>query len=403
MRQFALFLLSSGLVGVPLQSDTTNLRRVDYPQENFSIAIPATWNEIQPAALAGMQALIRQAVPNAPELRVQHGFRGSETTTPGYPWVAIAHTEGRVDESMFKKMDWAYDSVNELFRRLESSRGILEKAQLDSMSYDKTRHLLWGISTFTLSNVGDFQTLAGAYITTTGSIQVHCVSKVSEYKQYQSVCKDIIESVVIDPSITIPNIPIKSPVVAGKEAADYRTLVQRVQGGDFTIDFRALRLACMKSAECEPRGTTTDLRAMSRADNDHQFANLVEIAERLISQGFVNIEAHAECVKAYEAVHDAVKSKFHLDVTTALMRSILDSGDGKAKETAFEVISTREEYFTLAALGLPYVGSGVSASAIEEVGHRYARWDVLNPKNGQSVRVFFNEDAFSAKSRVHEK
>jgi hypothetical protein len=126
----------------------------------------------------------------------------------------------------------------------------------------------------------------------------------------------------------------------------------------------------------------------------------VEIAERLISQGFVNIEAHADCVKAYEAIHDAAKSKFHLDVATALMRSILDSGDGKAKETAFEVISDREEYATLVALGLPYSGSGVSTSAIEDGGHRYARWDVLNPKTGQNVLVFFNVDAFSTKSRV---
>jgi hypothetical protein len=58
-------------------------------------------------------------------------------------------------------------------------------------------------------------------------------------------------------------------------------------------------------------------------------------------------------VKAYEAIHDAAKSKFHLDVTAALLRSILLSGDGNTKETAYEVISDREEYSTLAAKGLP--------------------------------------------------
>jgi hypothetical protein len=39
----------------------------------------------------------------------------------------------------------------------------------------------------------------------------------------------------------------------------YRTLVQRVEGGDF----HALRLARMKSSDCEPRGTKADLGAMN--------------------------------------------------------------------------------------------------------------------------------------------
>src|ERR1035441_4872635 len=399
MRHLALF-LSFGLAAAPPQSNAANPRRVDYPQENFSIAVPATWSEIEPAVLAGMPALMRRAAPNAPEIRIQHGFKASETTTPGYPWVAIVLTGDRVDEAMFEKMDRAYRSVEELTRSWESSGGTLEKAEMNNMSYDKARQLLWGISRSTFSGVGDLQTLSGAYITTTGSIQVHCYSKATEFKKYQSACKDIIESVVIDPRVAIPISPAKSFVAAGQEGTDYRTLVQRVQGGDFTIDFRSLRLACMKSTECQPRGTKADLGAISRAENEHQFAKAVEIAERLISQGFVNIEAHADCVKAYEAIHDAAKSKFHLDVATALMRSILDSGDGKAKETAFEVISDREEYATLVALGLPYSGSGVSTSAIEDGGHRYARWDVLNPKTGQNVLVFFNVDAFSTKSRV---
>ena len=89
-----------------------------------------------------------------------------------------------------------------------------------------------------------------------------------------------------------------------------------------------------------------------------------------------------------------------MDVTAALLRSILLSGDGNTKESAYEVISDREEYSTLAAKGLPYVGPVVSASATEEGGHRYERWEVLDPKTGKAVVIFFNTDAFSGKSRV---
>ncbi len=118
-------------------------------------------------------------------------------------------TGDRVDEAMFEKMEWAYRSVDELSKKWQSSGGTLEKAQMNSMSYDKARHLLWGISQSTFSGVGDLQTLSGAYITTTGSIQVHCYSRATEFAKYQSVCKDIIESVAIDSKIAIPVSPAK--------------------------------------------------------------------------------------------------------------------------------------------------------------------------------------------------
>lgn len=184
----------------------------------------------------------------------------------------------------------------------------------------------------------------------------------------------------------------------------YRTLVRRVEGGDFSVDFRALRLACIKSRECEPRGTKADFVAMNRAVNDHDARRVIEAAEHLISLGFVDIEAHATSVAAYGEIHDPVKAKFHMDVTTALLRSIQASGDGRNKETAYEVICDREEYVILSSLGLPYFGSGIAFTTIADGGHHYDKWEIRDPKTGQNVVVFFNNDAFSsAKSRVGDK
>jgi Domain of unknown function (DUF4919) len=188
---------------------------------------------------------------------------------------------------------------------------------------------------------------------------------------------------------------------ADQDDATYRALVQRVEGGDLTVDFRSLRLACIKSSQCEPRGTKAALGAMNRAVNDREYDKVVEIAGQLISRGFVNIEAHATSVGAYEELHDAGNAKFHREVTTGLLRSILNSGDGKTKESAFEVICDREEYETLSALGLPYLGPEVSFTTVEDGGRHYDRWQVRHPKTGQMVVLFFNTDAFSpTKSRV---
>jgi hypothetical protein len=115
----------------------------------------------------------------------------------------------------------------------------------------------------------------------------------------------------------------------------YQALVGRVKGGDLSIDFRSLRLACIRSNLCEPRGTKADLALMNRAVADHEPRSVVEVAERLIEKGYVNMEAHATVVQAYTQLNESAKAKFHLDVTVALLRSIMSSGDGKSKESAF--------------------------------------------------------------------
>lgn len=194
---------------------------------------------------------------------------------------------------------------------------------------------------------------------------------------------------------------VARPVFASEdEDAVYRNLVQRVQSGDFTVDFRALRMACMKSTLCEPRGSRADLASMNRAESAHDYARVIKIGERLIDQGFVNIEVHATLVKIYQDMQEPEKSKFHLDVTTALLRSILGSGDGKTTETAYQVICDREEYDTLTSLGLRYFGPMVSQTAVRENGHAYDRFEITNSVDGRSRFIFFNVDAFSGKSRA---
>jgi hypothetical protein len=180
----------------------------------------------------------------------------------------------------------------------------------------------------------------------------------------------------------------------------YRNLVRRVQSGDFAVDFQALRMACMKSTLCQPRSSKADLVLLNRADNAHDSAKMIEICERLLDQGFVNIEVHATLAKAYQDTQETKKSKFHLDVVTALLRSIRESGDGKTMETAYQVICDREEYDTLTSLGLRYFGPMVSETAVHEHGHAYDRFEMTNSVDGQSRIIFFNVDAFSEKSRA---
>jgi hypothetical protein len=399
MRLLPFGLLSIALTASPQTAPET--KRIDYPQEKFSIAIPSSWTEIDLSVLATIPLSIRQILPNAPPIKIRYGFKSSSGPGLPYPWIAIIITDDPLNESMFENLEPAYRTIDELSRKLESG-GTLQRAQMSDMWYDKSRHILWMIAQSTLAGVGDLRTLSGAHLTATGTVQVHCYSRATDVPKDLPVCKEAIESVLVDPKIGYVSRPTKPVALADLTAADYRTLVERVEGGDFTVDFRALRLACMRSTECDPRGQLADLEAVTRASAGHQSAQALETAERLIRQGFVSFDAHMYCIKAYGELHEPAKAKFHMDVTKSLVRSILLYGDGKTKETAFEVISDREEYVTLAAMGLPFNGTGVSArSDIQEDGRRYDRWEVPDPKTGQKTVVFFNIDAFTSKSRLH--
>lgn len=339
MRALLPGLLSLILVA-PLRSAPDGVRRFEYPQDNFSIAVPATWSEVEPSVLAAAEAAARQVVPGVPYFAFSHGFKAPATAGANYPWVAIATMEGTVDERIFEQPDWVHRAVDEITKKWVSAGSPMAKAQIEILSYDIRSHLLWFTSQSTFPVVGDLRTLSGTYFTNVGSLQVHCYSKASDFVNDQPVCKEIIELVVIDPKVALPAGPVRSSALDGLPGTDYQTLARRVEAGDFSVDFHALRLACMKSKQCEPRATKADLAAINRAGNDHQFDKIVEITERLIRQGFVNLEAHLDCAVAYEEMHDAAKSKFHRLVTRSLLGSILFSGDGKTKETAYQVIPT---------------------------------------------------------------
>ena len=155
----------------------------------------------------------------------------------------------------------------------------------------------------------------------------------------------------------------------------------------------------MKSAKCEPRSTPEELVALRRAFDAGKIAEGAEIGEKLIRQGFVNAEVHADLVRAYESLHEPTKSQFHQEVVNGLRFSVLLSGDGTTKERALEVICDREEYLALVAKQLSYMGPGVSRTDLPEGGHTYEKWEVPDPKSAGTIVVFFNVDAFSAKSR----
>ena len=169
----------------------------------------------------------------------------------------------------------------------------------------------------------------------------------------------------------------------------YENLLERVKKSDPAVDFTALRLAYADNPPKDSKGVDPDVRkAMFSAFNSKNYAKAIENAEKIVQSKFVDINAHLILAASYKEKNDSEKQTFHSYVAEGLIKSILNSGDGKSQEKAFVVISTDEEYVILRIFGLM-----PGMQSLENVnGHHYDRLDATDPKTKQKVTLYFNID-----------
>jgi hypothetical protein len=169
----------------------------------------------------------------------------------------------------------------------------------------------------------------------------------------------------------------------------YESLLERVRKSDPAADFTALRLAYADAPPKDAGETDPDAsRSMYSAMREKNYGKAIEYAEKIMKGKFVDINAHLVASAAYKEKGNAEKEKFHRYVFEGLIKSILDSGDGKSQETAFTVISTEEEYVVLRVYGL----MPGTQSLLSGKGHYYDRLDATNPKTNEKVTLYFNID-----------
>jgi len=171
---------------------------------------------------------------------------------------------------------------------------------------------------------------------------------------------------------------------------EYDRLLAQVQGGDLTIDFTALRLACLRSDHCSAE-PDHDLRvSMFQAWNGNDYPKALEAATKILKTSYVSAEAHFISARCYEKTGGTDMARFHQAVAAGLIHSVMASGDGKAQETAYKAISVAEEYTVLQVMGL----QRQRQLLLTDKGHSWDQLDATDPKTNQKVTVFFNIDAF---------
>ena len=169
----------------------------------------------------------------------------------------------------------------------------------------------------------------------------------------------------------------------------YEMLIARMRAGETKIDFRAVRLAYAESKDALASGSShVTRRAMNVALSSRRFDDTVRIASDILKTVYISPDTHAALSAAYRELGEKDKSDFHKSVYLGLVNSILEVGDGKGPLTAYQVVTTEEEYAVMRAFGLSVWGQ-------ELVSHDGRWFEILsatNTKTSLTVKVYFNID-----------
>lgn len=172
-------------------------------------------------------------------------------------------------------------------------------------------------------------------------------------------------------------------------ARSYEALLERIKRGDSTVDFGALRQALAESPAYRPYDPDAErLRKemfAAYAAEDYEAAN--DRARRLLEADYLDIRGHMVKALIEQRLGNTELARFHQFMAVSLLRSILDSGDGRSPETAYVVIATAEEYAVLDLLGL----RASDQALIHANGHSLDRLRAVG-RDGDAVTLYFNVD-----------
>jgi hypothetical protein len=182
---------------------------------------------------------------------------------------------------------------------------------------------------------------------------------------------------------------LPSSVAALDQTSEYATLLASLKAGKTDIDYARLRISYMDSPEYKAAKDTSDSEtAMVDALNKKDYPAALKNAEIVLNSDYVNMDAHFVAMVASREMGAKDKSEFHSTVFHGLIKSILDSGDGKSLQKAWVVINVAEEYVLLRVLGFRPSGQ----SLVQKDGHSYDEMKVKDAQDGTEQTFYFNVD-----------
>jgi hypothetical protein len=153
------------------------------------------------------------------------------------------------------------------------------------------------------------------------------------------------------------------------------------------VDWRAFRLAAMVGGSGEFDWHPVRNQVMQDLDAGKEEAALAA-AQQIIAHNMANPEGHVLAMMVLRKMGKDESADKERTIVSAIVASILDSGDGKSAKTAWFTVDPSEEYFVInVVLGLQPKGQAL----VQQDGHAFDKMTVVDDK-GTELTLWFNTD-----------
>ncbi|HEX7183038.1 MAG TPA: DUF4919 domain-containing protein [Thermoanaerobaculia bacterium] len=168
---------------------------------------------------------------------------------------------------------------------------------------------------------------------------------------------------------------------------EYQALLERVKKSDASVDFKRMRWLQTQLDSYDPYGASREHpMAAFRAG---EVAQAKMLAEGILAENYLHLESHLAAAAVADQRGDAAAAAHHKYVAQGVLDSILQSGDGKTLDTAFQVIALSEEYAVMRHFGLRITEQALVHGG---GGHSYDLLKGEDPESGSIRDVYFNID-----------
>ena len=170
--------------------------------------------------------------------------------------------------------------------------------------------------------------------------------------------------------------------------AEFDAAVDRLRRGDATVDFTRLRTLSTELPGYEPYAEGDNQKDMNAAMDRSDFKEALRLARLDLDADYLDIDAHIVTLIASDKTGDTKSSEHHQWIVKQLFASITGSGDGKTANTAYRVVTVREEYATLMILGL----RRTKQALVHDGPHSFDVLTAVDPDTKAESTIYFNID-----------
>lgn len=165
----------------------------------------------------------------------------------------------------------------------------------------------------------------------------------------------------------------------------FASLVQKAQRNINEVDFTALRTAYTERSAYAPYALPPDLTPLHTEIAARRWPQAALIGAMLLENDMLNMEVHRLMANILREVGAPGLARWHFAFAIGLLRSLLETGNGRSFDAAYKPITLAEEYEAIRALDL----IPVRQQMIFEAEKPYDVWAVRTRDGLPAGEIYF--------------